>query len=93
MNRIPNTRPHYSIEYSTLKYHHARTSNMQKLDLSDTMIANPQVFNKDDYVYLLKEPLRGKFDEQYKGPDEILEILGNNNIKLAISDKRIRIAQ
>jgi len=40
-----------------------RTSNIQKLDLSDTMIANPQVFNKDDYVYLLKEPLSGKFDE------------------------------
>jgi len=27
---------------------------------------NPQVFNKDDYVYLLKELLRDKFDEQYE---------------------------
>jgi len=43
------------------------------------------------YVYLLKEPLRGKFDEQYKSPYKILEILGNNNKKLAISNKRTRI--
>jgi len=42
-------------------------------------------------VYLLKEQLKGKFDEQYKGPYKILEILGNNNVKLAISDKRTRI--
>jgi len=40
---------------------------------------------------LLKEPLRGKFDEQYKEPYKILEILGNNNVKLAISGKRIKI--
>jgi len=52
--------------------------------------ANPQVFSKDDYVYLLKESLKGKFDKQYKGSYKILEILENNNIKLAISDKRIR---
>jgi len=52
--------------------------------------ANPQVFNKD-YIYLLKEPLKGKFDEQYKGSYKILEILGNINVKFAISDKRIRI--
>jgi len=39
-------------------------------------------------MYLLKEPLKGKFDEQYKGPYKILEILGNNNVKLAISDKK-----
>jgi len=42
-------------------------------------------------VYLLKEPLKGKFDEQYKGPYKMLEILRNNNVKLAISDKRTRI--
>jgi len=51
---------------------------------------NPQVFNKDGYVYLL-EPLKSKFDEQYKRPYKILEILGNNNVKLTISDKRTRI--
>jgi len=65
---------------------------MQKLDLSDTMtVKHIQVFNKDNYVYLLKESLKDKFDEQYKGPYKILEILGNNNIKLSISDKRTRI--
>jgi len=42
-------------------------------------------------MYLLKEPLRSKFDEQYKGSYKILEILGKNNVKLAISGTRIRI--
>jgi len=42
--------------------------------------ANPQAFNKDDYVYLLKEPLKGKFDEQYEGSYKILEILKNNKM-------------
>jgi len=56
--------------------------------------ANPQAFNKHDYVYLLKEPLKGKFDEQCKRPYkilEILEILGNNNVKLAISGQKLYI--
>jgi len=34
----------------------------------------------------LKEALKEKFDEQYKGPYQILQILRNNNVKLAISD-------
>jgi len=38
----------------------------------------PQAFNKDDYVLLLKEPLKGKFDEQYKRP---YKILGYNNLQ------------
>jgi len=42
-------------------------------------------------VYLLKEPLKSKLNEQYKGPYKILEILESNNVKLAISDKRTRI--
>jgi len=42
-------------------------------------------------MYLLKKPSKGKFDEQYKGLYKILGILGNNNVKLAISDKRTRI--
>jgi len=66
---------------------HAKLRSKQCYDRK----VNPQIFNKDDYVYLLKEPLKGKFDEQYKGPYKILEILGNNNVKLAISDKRTRI--
>jgi len=35
--------------------------------------------------------MRDKFDEQYKGLYKILEILRNNNVKLAINDKRTRI--
>jgi len=51
---------------------------------------NPQTFKEDHYVYLLKEPSKSKFDKQYTGPYKILEIL-ENNVKLAISDKRIKI--
>jgi len=40
---------------------------------------------------LLKESLRGKFDEKYKGPYKILNILGDNNVKLAINGKRTRM--
>jgi len=42
-------------------------------------------------VYLLKEPSKSKFDEEYKGPYKILEILGDSNVKLAISGKWTRI--
>jgi len=38
---------------------HAKIRSKQYCDRK----ANPLVFNKDDYIYLLKEPLRGKFDE------------------------------
>jgi len=66
--------------------------------------ANPQVFKKTIssiqvfkkyYVvlkkYLLKNSLKDKFDKQYKGLYQILEILRNNKVKLAISDKRKKI--
>jgi len=59
---------------------HAKTRSKQYCDHK----ANPQTFNKNDYVYLLKESLTGKFNEQYKELYKILEILGNNNVKLAI---------
>jgi len=36
---------------------------------------NPQTFEKDQYVYLLKEPSNSKFDEQYIESYKILEIL------------------
>jgi len=47
---------------------------------------NPQTFKDDQYVYL-KEPSKSKFDEQYTGPYKVLEILQNNNVKLAISNE------
>jgi len=83
---------------------HTIQSNIRLLNISENLEhakirfkryydckVNAQLFNKNDYVYLLKEPLRGKFNEQYKGPYKILEILGNNNVKLAINDKQTKI--
>jgi len=78
----------YATEDSTLKHQHARFLHLAKMKSKRyyDRKANPQIFNKDDYIYLLKELLRGKFNKQYKGSYKILEILGNNNVKLAISD-------
>jgi len=55
---------------------HAKLRSKQYYDRK----INPQAFSKDDYIYLLKEPSKGKFDEQHKGPYKILETLGNNNV-------------
>jgi len=49
----------------------------------------PCNFNKGDLVYLLKEPTT-KLGNQYTGPYRILEILGNNNVRLEISAKSSR---
>jgi len=46
--------------------------------------ANTYVFKEDDYVYLLKEPMKGKCDKQYTGTYKIIETLENNNIKIVI---------
>lgn len=43
---------------------------------------NPQNFKVGDQVYLLKEPARGKFADQYTGPHTVLEILDRNNAKI-----------
>ena len=52
---------------------------------------NPRTFRRGDQVYLLKEPVKGKLTDQYTGPHEILEILRNNNVKIAINSNRTRI--
>jgi len=49
------------------------------------------VFKQNDYVSLLKEPSKSKFDEQYIGSYKILETLDNNNVRLEISDKRTKV--
>lgn len=41
-------------------------------------------FHCGDYVYLLKEPRKGKFDAQYSGPYRVIENLGNHNFKIKI---------
>jgi len=51
------------------------------------------VFKKDDYVYLLKQPTKGKLDKQYTGPYKIIETLENNNVKIAISDRKVKVVQ
>lgn len=48
-------------------------------------------FKVDDNVYFLKEPKKGKLGDQYVGPYKILEILGNCNVKIAISAYKSRI--
>ncbi|XP_032689886.1 uncharacterized protein LOC116853116 [Odontomachus brunneus] len=53
--------------------------------------ANPQIFQVNDRVYLLKEPSKGKLGDQYTGPYEIIKVLDNNNVKIKLSDTRNRI--
>jgi len=59
--------------------------------------ANPHVFKKDMYVYLLKELMKGKFDKYYTGPYKNIETLKSylkfNNIKIGINDKKVKIVQ
>jgi len=82
---------HYSSEYSTPKHSNknAKYAKIRSKRYYDSK-ANSQIFNKNDYIYL-KELLRNKFDEQYKGPYKILKILENNNIKLAINGQELCI--
>ena len=45
---------------------------------------NPQNFKIGDLVYLLREPSKGKFSDQYTGPHKVLEILQNQNVKIEV---------
>ena len=47
---------------------------------------NPQNFKIGDYVFLLGGKLK-KFENQYSGPYEVLEIIGKGNIKILVKDK------
>lgn len=44
---------------------------------------NVKTFKVGDLVFYLKEPMRGKFSDQYTGPHQILEILPNNNARIS----------
>lgn len=50
--------------------------------------ARVREFQPDDYVYVLKEPRKGKLDAQYVGPYRVLANLGKHNIKILIKGKR-----
>lgn len=52
---------------------------------------NLQNFREGDSVFLLKEPAKGKFSDQYIGPYKVLEILPNNNVKIQFKSNRTRI--
>lgn len=52
---------------------------------------NPHRFKIGDKVYLLKEPNKSKLGDQYTGPHDILQILDNNNIKIAIGTNKTRL--
>ena len=52
---------------------------------------NTHEFRIGDNVYLLKEPNKGKLGDQYVGPYEIIEILSNHNVKIAISRYKIKV--
>ena len=48
---------------------------------------NPQNFKIGDSVFLLEGGELKKFENQYSGPYEVLEILGKGNIKISVKNK------
>jgi hypothetical protein len=56
------------------KYYYDRTTNRQG-------------FGIGTYVFLLKEPQRGKLSAQYAGPYQILKVLDHNNVKILIDNQ------
>ncbi|KAL6253801.1 hypothetical protein P5V15_015626 [Pogonomyrmex californicus] len=50
-----------------------------------------RTFRVGNRAYLLKEPRKDKLSDQYSGPYKILEILRNNNIKIALRPGKTRI--
>ena len=73
-----------------------KINTVQQMAREDSMISklkskeyygrqiNPQNFKIGDLVYLLKEPKRGKFSDQYSGPHRVLEILENQNVMIEV---------
>jgi len=53
--------------------------------------ANTRKFKIGDNVYILKEPVKGKLSNQYKGPYKLVEVLKNHNVKIAVSRNKYRI--
>ena len=48
---------------------------------------NPQNFKIGDSVFLLEGGELKKFENQYSGPYEVIEILGKGNIKISVKNK------
>lgn len=49
-----------------------------------------QAYKIGEFIYLLKVKKKNKFDDEYVGPYEIMEVLDNNNIKILIAPGRIK---
>lgn len=58
-------------------------SELKSKEYYDRLI-NPQNFKMGDLVYLLKEPSKRKFSDQYTGPHKVLEILQNQKVKIEV---------
>lgn len=48
---------------------------------------NPHQFEQGQWVFLLKEPRKGKFADQYTGPHRITKVISPTNVELLIKDK------
>ncbi|CAK9834649.1 Retrovirus-related Pol polyprotein from transposon 17.6 [Anthophora retusa] len=46
-----------------------------------------QAFAVDDFVYLLKEPTKGKFDDQYTGPYRVIQVVSKDNVKIKLNNR------
>jgi hypothetical protein len=62
---------------------HLIESKLKSKEYYDRRI-NPQNFKPGDLVYLLKEPNRGKFTDQYTGPYNVLDISKNQNVTIEV---------
>lgn len=54
----------------------------QKSKLYYDQRLNTYQFKQGNMVYLLKEPRKGKFLDQYTGPHQVMEVLKNNNVRI-----------
>jgi hypothetical protein len=51
---------------------------------------NPQIFNVSDKVFLLRHN-PSKFEDHYNGPFEIIEIIGNVNAKIQLTNNKTKV--
>lgn len=65
---------------------HLEQSKIKSKTYYDKLV-RPKNFKVGDKVYLLKEPRKGKFDDQYIGPYLIIEILSSTNVKIRIKNR------
>ncbi|KAH0544262.1 hypothetical protein KQX54_002129 [Cotesia glomerata] len=52
---------------------------------------NPRTFHLNDMVLLLKEPRTSKFDPQWDGPYQIVEILSDRNVKILLKGHKTKV--